>query len=649
MQELSLQYIEHGMNVIPVRGKIPLIENWQKYSNEKMTEPISHISQTGIGLVCGKASNIMAVDIDTDDPKVLELIPPSPIVRRGKKGEVRFFQFNGSSSQSFKFVDIISTGRQVVLPPSIHPETRKPYTWVNEGLLDFDLDYLPELDMAFTSRLERIDGKSGRNNRLKEIAYAMACQGYKAQDIAERLLLEDASHTPPLFTDAAEGMKGQAIDNALRFSKNIIKTAGQNGDLPDQAIAYLDFSIEQKVKWQPKPMPEPVGVMGEIYQVIKATSYAESDVLSMGGAIAIASTVCGNLYQFEGISANVFCLNIADSGTGKSFSSNLARRLLAKHNLISSADFLSSQAVTADIADFQVMLKTNDEFSKLLKLSQGQSGWQSAIPQELCRLWDASNGSLVVSVAKQNENKKGFFERVYHSILASTTFSEFNKAQTDELFSSGLFPRFLFFCEHNKPKRKIYLDDNLDLSLELLDKDIARLLKPSQNALSALGNVKKYRLTKDARKLFERHWQLYMSMIDDISDDLLKTIRSRYIQHYKKLALLHAWSAHDELEVRETDLVWAYEMVEACEHNMMPLLKPNVTEDKHARKVTSVYEFIKAEPNKRASRRDLMRKYGFTKDEYLKIVQTLDDQERVQRVRERSSNGKEIEALVVID
>jgi hypothetical protein len=98
-----------------------------------------------IGLPLGPCSNLMAIDIDSDDPRVIAAIektlPPTPWWRVGKKGKMLIYRYNGERTRRIRdqndktIVEILSRGTQIVIPPSIHPDTGKAY-WSNCELVD---------------------------------------------------------------------------------------------------------------------------------------------------------------------------------------------------------------------------------------------------------------------------------------------------------------------------------------------------------------------------------------------------------------------------------------------------------------------------------------------------------------------------------
>jgi len=143
--DFAPKFFECGLPIIPTYGKIPTVKNWEKYCLElpdgkTFEEWLREFPSCNIGLCLGPASGYMAFDWDygsiDHENFVLSKILPSPIVKRGHKGWTAFYRYNPTiQSRSFKFkngvaYDILSLNRQTVIPPSLHPDTRKPYEWI---------------------------------------------------------------------------------------------------------------------------------------------------------------------------------------------------------------------------------------------------------------------------------------------------------------------------------------------------------------------------------------------------------------------------------------------------------------------------------------------------------------------------------------
>lgn len=169
-KENALKYWSKDIPVIPLHkwdalnnegksiGKAPCPYGWQRFNNsmptpDEMTSWLQKYPHNNIGLPLGQQSRCVALDIDSySDSEIAlieSLVPKSPWVRVGKKGKVMMYRYNGE--QTFRIKDesgrticeLLSSKTQVVLPPSIHPDTKQPYV-ANCELVDV-IDELPTL------------------------------------------------------------------------------------------------------------------------------------------------------------------------------------------------------------------------------------------------------------------------------------------------------------------------------------------------------------------------------------------------------------------------------------------------------------------------------------------------------------------------
>ncbi|AJD82899.1 hypothetical protein PJWF_00005 [Achromobacter phage JWF] len=159
--ETAPAYYARNLPVIPLypQDKKPMPMDWSRYHDHPVEADVqqqwlhSH-ANSNIGIVLGQQSGIVVLDIDAVDEAIIRvitaLLPPSPWVRIGAKGMVMAYRFSGVATFRIKntagqtICEHLSTRTQVVLPPSIHPDTKRPYT-ANCDLLDV-IDKLPVLD-----------------------------------------------------------------------------------------------------------------------------------------------------------------------------------------------------------------------------------------------------------------------------------------------------------------------------------------------------------------------------------------------------------------------------------------------------------------------------------------------------------------------
>ena len=161
---------ERGYSVIPImpNDKMPAEINmgqwknmlgWAKYCKELASEHDmgrwEAWPNANVGITLGSASQVVAVDYDDDvdnlHAKIQALLPPSYVKKVGGRGHTAFYRYNGEVNRDWKkngvtVLQLLSSGRQTVVPPSIHPNGRE-YYYITEDTLEWvnptELSYLP--------------------------------------------------------------------------------------------------------------------------------------------------------------------------------------------------------------------------------------------------------------------------------------------------------------------------------------------------------------------------------------------------------------------------------------------------------------------------------------------------------------------------
>jgi P4 family phage/plasmid primase-like protien len=159
-----------GLSVIPLepRSKEPAKElrGWPGYLGnppkpETRQDWRDRLGHCGIGLLLGDevvaAQILIAIDVDDDlyVPVVEALLEGCVSSKFGKKGRTFFaLAFKAPKFRSTQLrddekqgkIDILAAGKMTVLPPSLHPETASPYTWIGQPLPQCDFAKLPFFD-----------------------------------------------------------------------------------------------------------------------------------------------------------------------------------------------------------------------------------------------------------------------------------------------------------------------------------------------------------------------------------------------------------------------------------------------------------------------------------------------------------------------
>ena len=82
-EQFAQQYVDKGMSVIPDKFglKTPAIKSWSDYcyrlpNAEEMASWYKSIPESNISMCLGETSGIIALDIDAEDQKILDIIMP---------------------------------------------------------------------------------------------------------------------------------------------------------------------------------------------------------------------------------------------------------------------------------------------------------------------------------------------------------------------------------------------------------------------------------------------------------------------------------------------------------------------------------------------------------------------------------------------
>jgi Bifunctional DNA primase/polymerase, N-terminal/YspA, cpYpsA-related SLOG family len=156
----ALAYAAHGVPVLPLRGKLPLIpkRSGGHGVHDATLDPDQIRSwwerwpDANIGLRCGTSFDV--IDVEVQGRRSLQRLLSEhgggpiggPRVRTGSGGWHLYVEPTGLPDQVgvLEHVDYRAADRYVVAPPSRHPETGEPYRWVQGREVGTSLGLVPE-------------------------------------------------------------------------------------------------------------------------------------------------------------------------------------------------------------------------------------------------------------------------------------------------------------------------------------------------------------------------------------------------------------------------------------------------------------------------------------------------------------------------
>jgi hypothetical protein len=224
---------ECGLPAMPLDGKKPIKSGWTRFCREMPSDHekaawVIQDARKNIGLPLGPLTGLCSADIDTADPELIaaikSVLPNSPWERVGKKGCALLFR-NTADLKNFSIpgvFDFLADGKQVALPPSIHPDTGRAYT-ANSDLAEvYAAGNIPEIPFDLKARLIGVTSpgaiQGGRHNILSSNIGRWRNAGLEGDDLATaaRVWNEHRTGGEPLPADEVAALLnwGSTLDGA---------------------------------------------------------------------------------------------------------------------------------------------------------------------------------------------------------------------------------------------------------------------------------------------------------------------------------------------------------------------------------------------------------------------------------------------------
>jgi len=213
-KDFAKKWWEAGYCPIPTnpKTKAPLVNDWQNFSEDLMSEDqlysyLSAHANAAIGLVMGTTvkDGWRIAAIDVDDEELVEnakfAIGPFQSGKVGAKGLTVFVRVppnvvpgtkrmvrkdkNGKKLDK-PSIELLGIKSQTIIPPSIHPGTKKPYEWVGTSLLDVPFDTLPIWTHSLQDELEGMcNGQIDTILALNTMTWLGEGQGGNTHDVCK--------------------------------------------------------------------------------------------------------------------------------------------------------------------------------------------------------------------------------------------------------------------------------------------------------------------------------------------------------------------------------------------------------------------------------------------------------------------------------
>jgi len=672
-------YIEAGYSVIPEKPmkKQPEIKGWTDFAyrmpNKEEIESWKRLyPASGLSVLTGKVSGIVALDIDEERQEILDIImpmlPPSPVVKVGAKGETRFFRFSGEVTDSLKFngqmvIEILSTGKKTHLPPSIHPNgTEYKYT-SDESLNTINKSSLPilppallshigsKLRLSFPDLVESTGSKfiSGRNDALSSLCGILIQEQVPLDEAIKRLIqFDNENNEPPLFTDAEEMRHTEPFTNALTFYSNHLSSinvkrhreskfyeipltaSAINAELKEEAKRIKEGKSQRQESIKSSqmneslpvnivkktPLPTPKGVMKNIYDNILACSWVKQPNLAFSASLSLMSTLVSRKVTFGGMSPNLYVLNIAPSGSGKDAPQQKLKEYIIDmnaDNLLGSGDYVSDASLMDSLPTNPVRLDIMDEAGGILRtVNSGKGEYNGKMADVLAELWSCGNGYYMGRALA--EGTKGSCYRPNVNILASTTPTGFTEGVSVSAIEKGLLGRFLIFMGDGNTRAE-RLKDLPRLATETLNRLKWWYSYEAPESGISIRNIPQRVLKLEATEAGHERLDEIFTEFDNRrrasdSNNPLLPIIARMYQQMIKVAIVHACSRSNmEIPTIQVDDVnFGYQTALHYFENMEHIVENYVFDSTDEKNIVKILNAVRAGGENGITRTDLYNK-----------------------------------------
>ncbi len=520
---------KQGFSVIWLRerSKAPVGNNWSKKPTKSPEElEDSYRDGYNVGVRLGKPSQIgdyylCVIDVDIRDPeyrqeairqveKLLGVrVNEFPTVISGSEnGSFHLYALTESphpsrklwhSAETFKDdegkkhwcaeVEFFGTGKQVAMPPSIHPDTGRAYRWKDP----FDADELPILD---EDRLSALLGDDGDDDYTEEDIRPLGLTFTEGRDILDKLQNWADDRETWAITGMAlkhefgerDGWRmfdkwsqqgkgydknenlaqwrsfGRTVKGRPVTMRSLMKEAKDRDisdlldDDTDELRALFDeLPKRERVERTPPHLMTVPGVLGELVDYYNRNSYLYHPELAVPTALALGSVVLGRHWITDSNNlSSLWIATVVKTGTGKEYGFRLIRQVLKEaqwdDHVIGAGNFTASAALFGELFVRPRMISMTDELGVYWKAAaESANGLQTELRGTMLELWGRLDGTLKEKAYSQRGLSKDQAEAMANrkieypalTIFGASTPRTFYEALSSREIASGFINRWL--------------------------------------------------------------------------------------------------------------------------------------------------------------------------------------------------------------
>lgn len=635
---------ENGYSAIPLfpRTKAPHFQkgsNWaQVYCNRLATEEEQaawlEYPDANVGICLGAASGVIGLDFDNDvnglQARILAMVPDSPVKKAGQKGFTAFYRFSGEASKGLsvdgvRVLDVLASGRQTVLPPSIHPDTGQPYEWMTTATLEntppsalpaIPTDVFRDVLALFAPRRitpvwqrPAVPARSDEDDDLWaallhipaddydvwiQVGMALKLElGQRGFAVWDRWSARSAKYDARLLP--VKWNSFNRADLTIGSVYHLARLHGYVSPPPAEPRPRAVFLLPGEADPSPEPAPAPdilnaPGLVGRTMRWVLETSIYPIPVLALAASIAAVGVAMGHKVQSPTrLRTNFYTLGIAASGAGKDHARKAVGNLFAAANMrpyIAGSPASGAGLLTGLRENSGKALIMWDEIGRVLaNLNSRQAGThQRDISTYLMEIFSTADSEYAgVQYANHDgKMKRTPIDQPCLCLYGVTVPERFYQALSGEDALDGFLARFLVFetLEYQLHPRKNVED--ISLPPQALVAEYAAWRDAPSNA-SPLGNMDNVQriaprvvpYTPEAEDLISDYMEAMRlkTYQESVARTGLSPMYARAAEHAIKLAL----AGHEGDSITADAMRWGIAVANFCVASMVETVKQNVS------------------------------------------------------------------------
>jgi hypothetical protein len=698
IKEIGKQLLEAGYSFVPIlpgekrpgayiQGKWVGLENWQQYAERFPTR--QEIEQwatwpgAGLGLLTGHLSGVVGLDFDHREDlreEIEKIIPLSPVRKIGARGYTGFYRFDSEDNKKYSVegetvIEILSDGRQTLLPPTLHPQGHE-YKWMNgETLLSIDKNNLPYLDRTALSEIEQLFTKFNNKQSvsvssgtdIKEIQRALAF--LDADDYELWVKIGMALQLEPggfdlwdTWSKKSEKYKPGETDKkwqSFRARKAIgigtlfyeAQKYGYKKEFED--IKTVEICLEQQVnkKVGLLALPEELltrcpGLPGKIAEWVCSTMKYPHPALALGVALTAVGALKGHRLRTENNArTNLYIVGLAPSGSGKNDAMDKVMNLLdaAGCGHLFGGEPASDSAVLKCLQNNRGrrLLQWDEIGIALAEMtSQRAAPHKAAILKVMMKLFSGAGGTYYGKEYADLENKmrRQDIQQPHLCVFGASTPARFYESLNSGYALDGFLARWLILetSDHFPKRRKtgiVTVPANLISAVQELER-LSTNAEPS-------GNLDAHERIVPKIVKFGQGAEILLEEIQDYldeakrkaaqADERIEGVYARAGEHILKIALTVEESTD---EISKTSIEYARDLVMGCCAALKTVVDTRVGDSEYHRNLNRVLRIIQRGGIVGVTASALTRAVqGIRRKEREEIINQLCESERIEIVK----------------